>query len=713
MENFDWLSRIAPWLANHFSSANGAGAPGGGMFGSGGWPFFGNAGQSPGGPTGGAPGGRTSFLGLDPTAGGGRPFVNPGASPPQGGSMGGGRPFANPGFTPPQSGTPMMRGFAEGGRPEPGAPAMVGEQGPEVFVPDEPGTVIPNHAIPQWLQDALIQMPPPEPQPRAAPPQMQRQAQPMHKRASERPGMTYQDVRDIVESLKYTGAPGMMVSNVVGSGMDTAAGIKEDPTRVFDLGGVTGQIIGAALRNASPNRAQAAPAGGKKAAAQQRQATGPITDIMSDEELKKAPKEAVMREQRFLAAQGFYNPANIDGDPGDLTVAARGRYRAAQAAQVEKDRAAQAEERRLAIEEGKLEQGKTQAAATIKTAEVRDKELDLQAENDRLARERKAAGEERLREAEKNAPFWSKFMREYAPTIGGVAGTIAGPAARSTVKKLGDMYQTSRAAKAEATLGNPTGPVTVENLSERVGKVNDWWRRGGAKNEPFVTTPMKNPGVAVNVDKTGMPIATPISDLFQHGIVAPKIADAGALGGIGGVGYLINDMEGAQEAFAAAKTAVDQDPSDVNIEEYMKARSRLSSAEAKRNATLAALGMYVGTAVSKQRHPIVPPTNAADQSKIDIEKFIREYGTNAEKTAKAAAARQATAARKAAEKEAAAANPSLQDLTGAAPAIPSNPLRKFDNQGNPINRPPASLEEMTAPRQAVVPKRTRKKAASE
>jgi hypothetical protein len=34
--------------------------------------------------------------------------------------------------------------YAEGGRPEPGQPAVVGEQGPEVFVPDQPGTIVPN-----------------------------------------------------------------------------------------------------------------------------------------------------------------------------------------------------------------------------------------------------------------------------------------------------------------------------------------------------------------------------------------------------------------------------------------------------------------------------------------------------------------------------------------------------------------------------------------
>ncbi len=34
--------------------------------------------------------------------------------------------------------------YAEGGRPPVGQPAIVGEQGPELFVPDQPGTIVPN-----------------------------------------------------------------------------------------------------------------------------------------------------------------------------------------------------------------------------------------------------------------------------------------------------------------------------------------------------------------------------------------------------------------------------------------------------------------------------------------------------------------------------------------------------------------------------------------
>ena len=38
-------------------------------------------------------------------------------------------------------------GFAAGGRPPVGKPAIVGEKGPELFVPRQAGTIIPNHQL--------------------------------------------------------------------------------------------------------------------------------------------------------------------------------------------------------------------------------------------------------------------------------------------------------------------------------------------------------------------------------------------------------------------------------------------------------------------------------------------------------------------------------------------------------------------------------------
>jgi DNA repair exonuclease SbcCD ATPase subunit len=47
-------------------------------------------------------------------------------------------------------------GFAEGGRPEPGKPAIVGEKGPELFIPDTAGTVVPNDEAFNDARSALV-----------------------------------------------------------------------------------------------------------------------------------------------------------------------------------------------------------------------------------------------------------------------------------------------------------------------------------------------------------------------------------------------------------------------------------------------------------------------------------------------------------------------------------------------------------------------------
>ena len=40
-----------------------------------------------------------------------------------------------------------MPGYADGGSPEVNRPSIVGERGPEIFVPRTAGTIIPNHTL--------------------------------------------------------------------------------------------------------------------------------------------------------------------------------------------------------------------------------------------------------------------------------------------------------------------------------------------------------------------------------------------------------------------------------------------------------------------------------------------------------------------------------------------------------------------------------------
>ena len=48
----------------------------------------------------------------------------------------------------------MARGFATGGRPPVGQMSMVGERGRELFVPDQPGTILPNSVTESLLRDS-------------------------------------------------------------------------------------------------------------------------------------------------------------------------------------------------------------------------------------------------------------------------------------------------------------------------------------------------------------------------------------------------------------------------------------------------------------------------------------------------------------------------------------------------------------------------------
>ena len=58
---------------------------------------------------------------------------------------GGGDVFA--GFDRGPASVPTFDSFANGGRPPVGRASIVGERGPELFVPDRAGTVVPNHAM--------------------------------------------------------------------------------------------------------------------------------------------------------------------------------------------------------------------------------------------------------------------------------------------------------------------------------------------------------------------------------------------------------------------------------------------------------------------------------------------------------------------------------------------------------------------------------------
>jgi len=47
-------------------------------------------------------------------------------------------------------------GFADGGNPPVGVPSIVGERGPELFIPSRPGTIIPNNQLSNMLGGSTV-----------------------------------------------------------------------------------------------------------------------------------------------------------------------------------------------------------------------------------------------------------------------------------------------------------------------------------------------------------------------------------------------------------------------------------------------------------------------------------------------------------------------------------------------------------------------------
>ena len=64
-----------------------------------------------------------------------------------GGGGGGGATDVFAGFNRGPAPVPTFDSFANGGRPPVGRASLVGERGPELFVPNSAGTIVPNHAM--------------------------------------------------------------------------------------------------------------------------------------------------------------------------------------------------------------------------------------------------------------------------------------------------------------------------------------------------------------------------------------------------------------------------------------------------------------------------------------------------------------------------------------------------------------------------------------
>lgn len=295
-------------------------------------------------------------------------------------------------------------------------------------------------------------------------------------------------------------------------------------------------------------------------------------------------RENIMRAQERLRDQGYYQ-GPIDGNNGKLT------QDALKAQRLDQQRAA---DRELEKERLGVEKAKQQNLAT------RSQE--------------RATGEEKIRELEKNQGWGEYALKNFGPAMGAVLGAGLGAATRYGVKKAYDASSKATASRADKLLDG----ISEKDLPDRVARLNQFWTEGGKRDLPYKSDLNKFPAFDAN------PKAAPSSDLYQPNRAASLGIDLGIAGGAGTESALINQyfLPEAKDEVAAARQAVADDPSEVNISRWRNAENRMATLRALDLAGRGAAGSYLLSGLKMQRSPSRPDIAGAEGEKLRIDSAL-------------------------------------------------------------------------------------------
>lgn len=540
-----------------------------------------------------------------------------------------------------------MKGFEQGGRPTPGEPVMVGEGGspgapePEAFVPDD--------ELHSMIMEATRAPTNPAAQPR------------MHKG------------REVADYSKRN--PEAEVEQSKQRWMD----IRDNPADVMSGLGLTGDIIGSAMKYGNPvSSAQAQPAGGKKE-------SKPIT-----------PAEHIMKEQQELIEQGFLAPtykdstgkerSSADGAEGPATIAAR-KKRLESIVDRENQLKLEIEQSKTRVQEGAVIADQQRAQADLEKIRLEKDKLEKEKQDRDLKEANRKKGDEALKKAEDEAGWFGKFWRDWGSMLGYGAGGAIGVGSRLKVLKNANKASKEVAAAAEAPFAE-----NLTNTSDRVARVNRYWREGGAGEAvPFSSNMSTKAGFSAN------PKPADLSTLYPAPTRSYRTKDIGipvaALGESGLASGLAWD---AQNRLDKAVAAYNADPTQANIDAIQSAKNYLASMEFMANAGRGTAAGYLGTAAKTSRNPTRPNTSPAEAEKMELEKLLPRQRT---------------------PKQEVLPPPPKQLQAGVPPALgpeawmarqvaPPAPMQALPP---PSMVPPASLQEMVQPpRQARVPRKPKK-----
>ena len=337
-----------------------------------------------------------------------------------------------------------------------------------------------------------------------------------------------------------------------------------------------------------------------------------IANPASAQTVEKLTADQIRALQEKLKALGYYK-GKIDGAMGDGTARAAEAYRMDQ----EKAAAAKAEESRHAAQiEASQSESKKADAALAETQRIK--------EADTLKDTRRKEGEEKLRGIEANVPWYRQMLRDYGPAAGYGAGMVLGGASAHKVGKLFDKTAASKTTRADDLIGD--GFASLQP-SEKAARLNQFWVEGqrrpswGARETPYSSNEAGVLSANAKAPSAGELYLTPkISELRAH--TTPML-------GYGAEAVYGNHLKSTSaEERKAAEKALAEDPSDVNIAAYQRAKDREAMGDFIGNMGRFGAFTHAGVALGQSRFRERPDIAKAEAAKFDLDSALAQKGAS-------------------------------------------------------------------------------------
>ncbi len=325
----------------------------------------------------------------------------------------------------------------------------------------------------------------------------------------------------------------------------------------------------------------------------------PKGDAPSD----KSDTDTILKLQRDLRAKGYNIP--LDGVMGKET----------QRAKLDDEQKAQ-KQQGLDLERMRIEGESKASEAAAATAK---------AESDRIAAtaSNRETGDAKLKKAEADMPWYNRFFRDHGQEAGVLAGILGSMATRKMLiggHKAVQGATTTAANELMAGAPPPGTPVSMGNIGDRAGRVNEFYTKGGASEQPFLNDAAALRGMKSNPD------APQSAALYQPNltkdILRNAIVPAGGALEYGGAHYVKGQ---AQEGLDKAIAAYNDNPSDTNLDALQTAKERVAfygGLERMGQAGITAGVIGGGKTMLSDRTGVRPGTTAADAERAAIDAYL-------------------------------------------------------------------------------------------